>query len=145
MSSESKREEVSNILVAAAYDSALLKLQSTLKERNIDVSSKTITQIVKIAMEIVEATKLKGKEQKVLVERIVRKIVNDSPLEESKKSIVISMLDEGIVGDVIDLVVSATKGELDINTVEEVATGCCLAFLKSRKAKNQKLTRNPLH
>ena len=145
MSSESKREEVSNILVAAAYDSALLKLQSTLKERNIEVSSKTITQIVKIAMEIVEATKLKGKEQKVLVERIVRKIVNDSPLEESKKSIVISMLDEGIVGDVIDLVVSATKGELDINTVEEVATGCCLAFLKSRKAKNQKLTKNPLH
>ena len=145
MSSESKREEVSNILVAAAYDSALLNLQSTLKERNIEVSSKTITQIVKIAMEIVEATKLKGKEQKVLVERIVRKIVNDSPLEESKKSIVISMLDEGIVGDVIDLVVSATKGELDINTVEEVATGCCLAFLKSRKAKNQKLTRNPLH
>ena len=85
MSSESKREEVSNILVAAAYDAALLKLQSTLKERNIEVSSKTITQIVKIAMEIVEATKLKGKEQKALVERIVRKIVTDAPLDESKK------------------------------------------------------------
>ena len=145
MSSESKREEVSNILVAAAYDAALIKLQSTLKERNIEVSSKTITQIVKIAMEIVEATKLKGKEQKALVERIVRKIVTDAPLDESKKSIVISMLDEGIVGDVIDLVVSATKGELDINSVEKVATGCCLAFLKSRKAKNEKLTPNPLH
>ena len=145
MSSESKREEVSNILVAAAYDVALLKLQTTLKERNIEVSSKTITQIVKIAMEIVEATKLKGKEQKVLVERIVRKIVIEAPLEESKKSIVISMLDEGIVGDVIDLVISATKGELNINTVEKVATGCCLAFLKSRKAKNAKLTPNPLH
>ena len=145
MSSESKNGEVSNILVAAAYDAALLKLQTTLKERNIEVSSKTITQIVKIAMEIVEATKLKGKEQKALVERIVRKIVTDSPLEESKKSIVISMLDEGIVGDVIDLVVSATKGELDINSVEKVATGCCLAFLKSRKAKNEKLTPNPLH
>ena len=145
MSSESKNGEVSNILVAAAYDAALLKLQSTLKERNIEVSSKTITQIVKIAMEIVEATKLKGKEQKALVERIVRKIVTDAPLDESKKSIVISMLDEGIVGDVIDLVVSATKGELDINSVEKVATGCCLAFLKSRKAKNEKLTPNPLH
>ena len=145
MSSESKNGEVSNILVAAAYDAALIKLQSTLKERNIEVSSKTITQIVKIAMEIVEATKLKGKEQKALVERIVKKIVTDAPLDESKKSIVISMLDEGIVGDVIDLVVSATKGELDINSVEKVATGCCLAFLKSRKAKNQKLTPNPLH
>ena len=94
---------------------------------------------------LVEATKLKGKEQKALVERIVRKIVTDAPLDESKKSIVISMLDEGIVGDVIDLVVSATKGELDINSVEKVATGCCLAFLKSRKAKNEKLTPNPLH
>ena len=88
-------------------------------------------------MEIVEATKLKGKEQKVLVEKIVRKIVNDSPLEESKKSIVISMLDEGIVGDVIDLVVSATRGELNINTVEKVVTGCCLAFLKSRSKKRK--------
>ena len=145
MSSEEKKEEVSKILVAAAYDTALMKLQSTLKERNIDVSSKTITQIVKIAMEIVEATKLKGAEQKALVEKIVRKIIVDSPLEESKKSIVISMLDEGIVGDVIELVVSATKGELDINTVEKVATGCCLAFLKSRKSRNQKLTSNPLH
>ena len=55
------------------------------------------------------------------------------------------MLDEGIVGDVIELVVSATKGELDINSVEKVATGCCLAFLKSRKSRNQKLTSNPLH
>ena len=136
MSSESKTNEVSNLLVAAAYDSALLKLNTTLKERNIDVSSKTITQIIKIAMEIVEATKLKGKDQKALVEKIVKKIVKESPLEESKKSIVISMLDEGIVGDVIDLVVSASRGELDINTVEKVATGCCLAFLKSRKAKN---------
>lgn len=136
MSSESKTNEVSNLLVAAAYDSALLKLNTTLKERNIEVSSKTITQIIKIAMEIVEATKLKGRDQKALVEKIVRKIVNDSPIDETKKGVIIGMLDEGIVGDVIDLVVSATRGELDINTVEKVATGCCLAFLKSRKAKN---------
>ena len=87
-------------------------------------------------MELVEATKLKGKDQKALVVKIVRKIVNDSPIDETKKGVIIAMLDEGIVGDVIDLVVSATRGELDINTVEKVATGCCLAFLKSRKAKN---------
>jgi len=145
MSTESKTQEVSNILVAAAYDTALLKVQSTLKERNIEVSSKTITEIVKIAMEIVEATKLKGAHQKLLVEKIVRKIVTQSNLDEEKKSIVISMLDEGIVGDVIDLVVSATRGEVNINTVEKVATGCCLAFLKNRKAKNSKITHNPLN
>lgn len=145
MSTESKKQEVSNILVAAAYDTALFKLQSTLKERNIEVSSKTITEIVKIAMEIVEATKLKGSDQKLLVEKIVRKIVTQSSLDEAKKSIVISILDEGIVGDVIDLVVSATRGEVNINTVEKVATGCCLAFLKNKKAKNSKITHNPLN
>ena len=47
------------------------------------------------------------------------------------------MLDEGIVGDVIDLVVSATKGEIDVNSVEKVATGCCLAFLKVGKQKTK--------
>ena len=38
------------------------------------------------------------------------------------------MIDEGIVGDVIDLVVSASK--LNINVAEKAAVGCCLAILK---------------
>jgi hypothetical protein len=83
-------------------------------------------------MEIVEATKLKGNEQKQLVEGIVRKIVKHSDIEEDKKQLVIAMLDEGIVGDVIELVVAATKGELNINNVTQVASGCCAALLKRR-------------
>ena len=43
------------------------------------------------------------------------------------------MIDEGIVGDVIDLVVSASKGELDINVAEKAAVGCCLAILKTAR------------
>ena len=42
------------------------------------------------------------------------------------------MLDEGMVGDVIDLVVVATKGELNINNVKQVASGCCTALFKRR-------------
>ena len=38
-----------------------------------------------------------------------------------------------IVGDVIDLVVSASKGELNINVVEKAAVGCCLAILKTSR------------
>jgi len=128
-----KKEEISNLLVAAAFDSSLKKLNETLESRNIEITSKTITTVIKICMEIAEATKLKGKEQKVLVERLVKKVVKDSPISDEKEKLLLDMIEEGIVGDVIDLVVSATKGELDVNAVEKVATGCCLALLKSRQ------------
>ena len=45
MSSESKRQEVSNILVAAAYDAALLKLQSTLKEKILKYLQKQLQKL----------------------------------------------------------------------------------------------------
>ena len=128
-----KKEEVANLLIAAAFDSSLKKLNETLESRNIEITSKTITTVIKICMEIVEATQLKGKEQKILVERLVKKVVKDAPISDDKEKLLLDMIDEGIVGDVIDLVVSATKGELDVNAVEKVATGCCLAILKSRQ------------
>jgi len=40
------------------------------------------------------------------------------------------MINEGIVGDIIDLVVSATKGELNINAVVELSKVCCLGLYK---------------
>ena len=73
---------------------------------------------------------MKGQEQKTLVEGIVRKVVKHSDIEDEKKQLVIAMLDEGVVGDVIDLVVSASKGELNINNIKQVASGCCAAFFK---------------
>jgi len=88
-------------------------------------------------MEIAEATKLKGNEQKVLVERLIKKVVKDAPISDENEKLLLDMVGEGVVGDVIDLVVSATKGELDVNAIEKAAVGCCLAVLKSRKRKNK--------
>ena len=133
-----KKEEISNLLVAVAFDTSLQKLNETLKSRNIEITSKTITTVIKICMEISEATKLKGKEQKVLVERLIKKVVKDAPISDEKEKLLLDMVGEGVVGDVIDLVVSATKGELDVNAVEKAAVGCCLAVLKSRK-RNDKI------
>ena len=118
--------------VGAIFDDCYKQLQKNISEQNINISVKTITFIIRIAMEIAEATRLKGEEQKTLVEKIVRKVVTHSDIEEDKKQIVIAMLDEGMVGDVIDLVVVATKGELNINSVKQVASGCCAALFKRR-------------
>ena len=131
----SKKEEVANLLIAAAFDASLRKLNTELASRDIVITSKTITTVIQISMEIVEATALKGEEQKKLVEKLVTKCVKDAPITEEKRKLLLSMIDEGIVGDVIDLVVSATKGELDVNALEKAAVGCCLSVLKSRKSK----------
>ena len=130
-----KKEEVGKLLIAAAFDASLRKLNGELASRDIVITSKTITTVIQISMEIVEATELKGEEQKKLVEKLVTKSVKDAPITEEKRKLLLSMIDEGIVGDVIDLVVSATKGELDVNAIEQVAVGCCLSVLKSRKGK----------
>ena len=131
----SKKEEVANMLIAAAFDTSLKKLNSVLASKGIEINSKTITTVIKISMEIVEATNLKGEEQKKLVEKLVRKVVKDAPIADEKEKLLLDIIDEGVVGDVVDLVVAATKGEIDVNAVEQVAVGCCLSILKSRQSK----------
>ena len=133
-----KKEEISNLLIAVAFDTSFKKLNEKLESRNIEITPRSITSVIKICMEIAEATRLKGKEQKVLVERLVKKVVKDAPITDEKEKLLLDMIEEGVVGDVIDLVISATKGELDINAVEKAAVGCCLALLKSRK-RNDKI------
>ena len=128
-----KKEEVGKLLIAAAFDASLRKLNAELASRDIVITSKTITTVIQISMEIVEASSLKGEEQKKLVEKLVTKSVKDAPITEEKRKLLLSMIDEGIVGDVIDLVVSATKGELDINAAEKAAVSCCLGLLKNRQ------------
>ena len=131
----SKKEEVANMLIAAAFDTSLKKLNSVLASKGIEINSKTITTVIKISMEIVEATSLKGEEQKKLVEKLVRKVVKDAPIADEKEKLLLDIIDEGVVGDVVDLVVAATRGEIDVNAVEQVAVGCCLSILKSRQSK----------
>jgi len=131
----SKKEELSNMIIAAAFDTSLKKLNSDLASKGIEINSKTITTVIKISMEIVEVTSLKGEQQKKLVEKLVRKVVKDAPIADEKEKLLLDMIDEGVVGDVVDLVVAATKGEIDVNAVEQVAVGCCLSILKSRQSK----------
>ena len=111
-----------------------------LKEKigDMEITPQTIIKVLRFSIEVVEASSVKGKEQKVLVGRLVKKVVKDAPISDEKEKLLLDMIEEGVVGDVIDLVVSATKGELDINAVEKAAVGCCLALLKSRK-RNDKI------
>ena len=125
--------ESKNLVVGEAFNHCFTKLKTKIDSMGLVINTKNITLVIKLAMEIVEASALKGDEQKKLVEKIVRKIVVEAPIADDKEKLLLNMIDEGIVGDVIDLVVSASKGELNINVAEKAAVGCCLAILKTAR------------
>jgi len=58
--------------------------------------------------------------------------VVDAPISDDKEKLLLDLIDNGILANTIELVVDATKGEIDVNNVTQVAAGCCATFLKKR-------------
>ena len=127
-----------DMVYAEAYKHLLEQLSSELKKNNIDVTPDTITSVITMAMELVEASQVKGEEQKRLVTEVVRKIVVDAPISDDKEKLLLDMIDQGVVGNVIELVVSATKGEINVNAAKKAAAGCCWGLAKNVKTLNKK-------
>ena len=96
----------------------------------LEINTQTVIAILKMAMEVVEATQLKGKAQKELCIKLVKDIVIAAPLTGSQETLILNMIDSGVLNNTIDLVIDATQGKLDINAAVGVATGCCAAFMK---------------
>jgi len=107
---------------------SLHNLKQKLGDREINAGN--IITIIQLAMETVELTKVKGKAQKDLAIKLVRQLVVDAPVSDDKEKLLLDMIDQDILSNTIELIVKATKGELDINMAVGVAQNCCLAFLK---------------
>jgi|TARA_Y100000591_G_scaffold288926_1_gene273479 hypothetical protein len=110
------------------------RAMQSLREKmgNIEVNAENIMTILKFAMEVVEATELKGEAQKTLCIKLVRDVVVAAPIADEKEKFLLDMLDNGTVGHTIDLVVGATQGEINVNAAAQVGKNCCLAFFKKR-------------
>ena len=108
-----------------------------LKIGSLEINGRTLMVAMRYAMELVELTKVKGEEQKQIVLKLLRYIVRDAPLSEKKEKLCLKLINGGIVGQTIDLIVDATHGNLNINNVAEFAgtaaetlveTRCCGLF-----------------
>ncbi len=110
---------------------ALKSAQDKLKDKEINIAN--IMSIVQVTMEAVELTKVKGEKQKDLAVKLIKKIIEDAPISDDKEKFLLDMLKEGVISSTIDLVVAASKGEIDINSVKEVAVGCCGFLIKKIK------------
>tara|TARA_B100000795_G_C22771374_1_gene428036 strand:+ start:603 stop:941 length:339 start_codon:yes stop_codon:yes gene_type:complete len=110
------------------FDECMIILQDKLQDMEVTVGN--FMTIVKFSMEVVEVTQLKGAEQKEMSIRLVRKVVVDAPISDEKEKLLLDMIDSGVLGGTVDLIVDVSKGNVNINTAIKVATGCCKIFGK---------------
>ena len=108
------------------------------------ISSGSLHIIIKYTMELIEDTPLKGQAQKDFALKLLRDVFKEATDGAEEKAL-LSLLDNGAIGNMIDLIVDASKGKLNINSLVKVSEGCfttCLPYLLKRintsKNKNKK-------
>lgn len=115
------------------YDTTLEIIKEKVSVINIRPS--TLHLIIKYVMEEIEDTPLKGIEQKEMALNLIRALVIDFT-EGDDEDVLLKLLDDGTIGNMIDLIVDATRGNLNINAIATVSSGCinsCVPYWFSKK------------
>lgn len=112
---------------ASNYFSNLYTMFKT-EVRDIELTPANAAKVLSAAMKVVEVSKLKGEEQKYVAKELVRKAVNGME-DDDKKTLLTNMLDNDVIEDMVETIILATKGELQINEVaRQVRRRCCPFF-----------------
>ena len=88
-----------------------------------------IFHYLKVIIENVERENLKGDKKKELAIRILEDVIKTSSLDDAKKTYCLSLIDHGIVGSSIDLIISAASGDLEVNMNIKTAESICNNFI----------------
>jgi hypothetical protein len=93
-------------------------------------------------MEVVEGSIASGNEQKELAIVLVKRLICDAGMEGQDFALCVALVDDGVIGSAIDLVIDATKGRLAVN-VDRGSTGdCCTGFLtRTRQRRRERRQR----
>ena len=127
-------ENVGEDVINMAGDKVFEELEKKAKE--VGIKSETLTVLLRFTMEAIEDTPIKGEAQKEYAVKLLKALVQ-SQAEDPEKTILLGIIDSGILEGTIDLVVSATNGELNVNQVGEAVTTCCFNFLSKRSKKKK--------
>tara|TARA_B110001450_G_scaffold73943_2_gene70345 strand:+ start:744 stop:1166 length:423 start_codon:yes stop_codon:yes gene_type:complete len=117
------------------YNSTL----ETIKEKVslISIRPSTLYLIIKYVMEEVEKTPIKGPEQKEIALKLIKALIIDLTENEDEK-VLLDLLNDGTIGNLIDLIVDVSKGKININKISSVSLGCfkrCYPYLCKSKSK----------
>jgi len=95
------------------------------------ITANTIHLILKEVIELVDHFLCPGSEKKEHVITIVKALANDLVDNVHEKRIILEMIDKRILENTVDLIILATKGELNINNkkTQKKITSCCKSFI----------------
>ena len=117
--------------------------QLNVKVGPLEINAQNLMSITKFGMEVVEASSLKGKEQKEMVLRLLEHVIREAPISDEREKLCLDMLHEGIIANTIDITIDATQGKININNITQdvaeevidnavdnaielaVSSGCC--------------------
>ena len=124
--------------IAQPYTEELVKVVMTeVKDKlgEIGIKPTTLALVIKYTMEAIEKTPTKGNAQLKFALRIISDLINELP-ESNEKTFLRQTMDTGGIEDTIELIVQATRGEISVNQVAEIAAKHCFApcvdYIKSK-------------
>ena len=91
----------------------IIEIKKKLGEEKI--KSETIHIIIKDVMELVEKFSVPGSEKKEIVIKIIKELIDDLAENEGEKKLLHNIIDKNIIGQTIDLIILASKGEFNLN------------------------------
>jgi hypothetical protein len=125
-------EEVKLIDLVKQEALTLLKEKIIEEIGNKEVDKQLLMKLLVIGMETIEKTKVKGKDQKLIVIDVLIEVIKSTNVKVSDKEKLLSFLNNDL-DDVIDLIVDASKGKIDINKTEKYTVSlvkCLFSCLK---------------
>lgn len=115
-------DEIQNTTMHQRLYNELIK-----KIDHIKITSDNLILILEYVIELVEKVQdIKGNKKKALAIILIKEVVEHSNMEDNEKELCMNMINNGIIGNTIDLVINAANGKLDISQVIQETTNCCL-------------------
>ena len=87
----------------------------------IGINKYTVAILIKSVIEAVEDTPLHGSDQKMYANKLIRQVF-DELAKECDKDFLLMAVDSGLIGETIDLIISASSGALNIN--KKIKSSC---------------------
>ena len=89
----------------------------------VTIRPSTIHLIIKYVIEELEDTPLEGTEKKEIGLQLMRELIIDLT-EGTDEEQLLKLLDDGTISNLIDLIIDATKGKINVNMIAGTSISC---------------------
>lgn len=140
--SKSEKPEVSN---EEKLNEEVTKISNNLKEKyqETKLNSSLLHVILKECMELVENFNCPGSEKKKHALVILKSLINELVENKDEQSFLLKVIDDNILENTVDLIIQASKGQLNLNNNEnkKVVVGCVSLLLNLGTLIGNRLTK----